>query len=479
MVGVLYTPYMLSELGQGEYGLYSLATSVIAYLTILDLGFGNAIVRYTAKFRAEGRLDEQYEMFGMFLKLYTLLGVVAAIIGLLLTLNVADIFGQAMSGEQIERMRIMLILMSLNLAITLPFSIFGSIITAYENFVFLRVVSIIRILLNPLVMVLLLALGYKAVAMVIVTTLFNLATLAINCYYCFRHLHIKIRFGAMRWGFLKEVSIYSFWILLNIIMDRIYGSAGQFILGIYRDVKQVALYSISIQLKDMFYLFSTAITGLFLPRLTQMVSRGASEGELSELFIKTGRVQYLVISTIMMGFILLGQDFITLWAGDDYSSAYLPTLLLFAASIIPLIQNLGVIVLQAQNKMKFRSLLYLFISIASIALSIPLAIRYSGLGCAIATSAALLLGQGLIMNIYYARAVKINIIAFWREIARMSILPIIVTLIGLYILQWFTISTIGDFILAAGALLVIYIPMMWLFAMNRDEREVVTKFCRR
>ena len=62
LVGLLYTPYMLRMMGQSEYGLYSLVASVVSYLTVLDLGLGNAIVRYTAKFRAEGKVKEQYEM---------------------------------------------------------------------------------------------------------------------------------------------------------------------------------------------------------------------------------------------------------------------------------------------------------------------------------------------------------------------------------------------------------------------------------
>lgn len=45
VIGLIYTPFMLRKLGQSEYGLYSLAASIIAYLTVLDLGFGNAIVR--------------------------------------------------------------------------------------------------------------------------------------------------------------------------------------------------------------------------------------------------------------------------------------------------------------------------------------------------------------------------------------------------------------------------------------------------
>ena len=63
IIGLVYTPFMLRMMGQVEYGLYSLAASVVAYLTVLDLGFANAIVRYTAKYRVEGKVKEQYEMF--------------------------------------------------------------------------------------------------------------------------------------------------------------------------------------------------------------------------------------------------------------------------------------------------------------------------------------------------------------------------------------------------------------------------------
>ncbi len=478
-VGVLYTPYMLRALGQSEYGLYSLAASVIAYLTILDLGFGNAIIRYTAKFRAQGRTLEQEQMLGMFLKLYLLLGVVAMGVGALLVVNVDSIFGAAMSTAEVGQMRTMLILMSANMAITLPLSIFGSVITAYENFVFQRVVSIVRILLNPLVMVLLLALGYKAVAMVVVTTIFNVVTLLINRWYCLHRLKVKIRFGAMQWGFFREVSVYSFWILLNVVMDRVYGSAGQFVLGIYRDVREVAIYSIAVQLKDMFYLFSTAIMGVFLPRVTQMVARGETTQELSRLFIRTGRLQYLIISTIMVGFILLGEEFIVLWAGEEYRSAYLPTLLLFAASVVPLVQNLGIIILQAQNRMQFRSLLYLFLSLASVVASIPLAIRYGGLGCAVATAVALVLGQGLIINVYYARNIGLDIVGFWREIGRMSIVPALAIVGGLYIKEWIAVVTLVQFGAVALGFMVLYVPLVWLFMMKSDERAMILNFVKR
>ena len=165
IIALLYTPYLLRMLGQSEYGLYSLVASVIAYLTVLDLGFGNAIVRYTAKYRVENRQEEQYEMFGMFLILYIGIGVFALLIGLGLYFNVDTLFSSSMDYDEIRKIQIMMLLMTLNLAITFPFSLFGSIITAYEDFIFQKLINIARIILNPLVMVVMLNMGYKAIGL--------------------------------------------------------------------------------------------------------------------------------------------------------------------------------------------------------------------------------------------------------------------------------------------------------------------------
>lgn len=271
LVGVLYTPFMLRMLGQSEYGLYSLVASVISYLTVLDLGFGNAIVRYTAKFRAEGKVREQYEMFGMFLVLYTIIGIVAMFVGYVLYSHVDTWFGNAMTMEELSKTRVILLLLIFNLAFTFPMSLFGAIILAYERFVFPKVVNILRIVLNTVIMILLLEMGYRVIAMVILQTVFNVLSLMCNFYYCKYKLHIRILFRKFRWGFLKEVSLYSFWIFLSVIMDRIYWSTGQFVLAMYVNTASVAVFAVAVQLSILYMSFSTSISGVFLPKVTQMV----------------------------------------------------------------------------------------------------------------------------------------------------------------------------------------------------------------
>lgn len=475
VVGLLYTPYMLRMMGQSEYGLYSLVASVIAYLTVLDLGFGNAIVRYTAKFRAEKKTEEQYEMFGMFFLLYLVIGIIAFGIGLGLYFNVDTLFGNTMTAVELGRARIMMLLLVANLAFTFPMSIWGSVIQAYEDFVFQKSLNIIRIILNTAVMICLLHFGYKAVAMVVVQTIFNVLTLVINFIYCRRKLniHIYFRFKHFHWGFLKEVAIYSFWIFLNAIMDRVYWSTGQFVLGAMVGTAAVAVFAIAIQLEGMYMQFSTAISSVFLPKVTAMVATNRSRKEISDLFIRTGRIQYIVLAYILSGFIIFGRQFIELWAGAGYSDAYIISLLFFIPLTVPLIQNLGITILQARNEMKFRSVLYIIIALVSLAMQIVLTRYFGGIGCAMGVSGALVVGQILIMNVYYRRRQDLDIKTFWKEISKMSIIPIVLIFSSMLVIRhFFALDSWGKLILGIAAFSLVYIPLFFRFSMTGEERNL-------
>lgn len=475
VVGLLYTPYMLRMMGQSEYGLYSLVASVIAYLTVLDLGFGNAIVRYTAKFRAEKKTEEQYEMFGMFFLLYLVIGIIAFGIGLGLYFNVGTLFGDTMTAVELDRARIMMLLLVANLAFTFPMSIWGSIIQAYEDFVFQKSLNIFRIILNTAVMICLLHFGYKAVAMVVVQTIFNVLTLVLNFIYCRRKLniHIYFRFKHFHWGFLKEVALYSFWIFLNAIMDRVYWSTGQFVLGATVGTAAVAVFAIAIQLEGMYMQFSTAISSVFLPKVTAMVATNRSRKEISDLFIRTGRIQYIVLAYILSGFIIFGRQFIELWAGAGYTDAYIISLLFFIPLTVPLIQNLGITILQARNEMKFRSVLYIIIALVSLAMQIVLTRFFGGIGCAMGVSGALVVGQILIMNVYYRRRQDLDIKTFWKEISKMSIIPIILIFSSMLVIRhFFALDSWGKLILGIAAFSLVYIPLFFRFSMTDVERNL-------
>ncbi|MDY3857301.1 MAG: oligosaccharide flippase family protein, partial [Muribaculaceae bacterium] len=241
--GLLYTPFMLRSLGQNEYGLYALVGSIISYLTLLDFGFGSAIVRYTARTRATGTKQDEWSLYGMFISGYVIIGLLVTIAGIILYFNVDRMFDRTMTLEELRTARIMMAILVFNLAITFPLSVFGAIINAYERFVFSRLLSIIRIILCTGVLIAVLFMGYKAIGLVVVQTIFSLGTLAVNVIYCKVKLKIHISFKNFNWLLLREIMFFSWWNFLGSIVTKIYWSTGQFILASLCGAVAVAIYS--------------------------------------------------------------------------------------------------------------------------------------------------------------------------------------------------------------------------------------------
>lgn len=480
IIGVLYTPILTAKLGQSEYGLYSLVTSIISYLTILDFGFGNAIIIYTARYRVNNEKEKQEKLHGMFFLIYLIIGIIAGIIGAFIWLNADNLFANSMSTEEIGRAKILLGVLTFNLIVTFPLSVFSSIITAYEKFVFAKILNLTRIILNPIIMIILLNIGYKSVALVILTTVLNITTLILNYLYCKKKLKIKLKFGKLDFSLLKEIMAYSVWIFLNSIMDKINWALDQFILGVYAGTVAVAVYSVAGNLNQMYMNFSTAVSGVLLPKVTEMEEKKASDKEFTDIFIKTGRIQYIVMALIMSGFVLYGREFINiLWVGPEYDESYFIACWLMIPSTVPLIQNVGLNILQAKNKYKFRVIVLLIFAVINIIVSIILAQIYGGIGAAMGTALSNILGQIIFMNIFYYKKIKIDIPLFWKNIFKMSIPMAVAIIIAIIIKQVWTINTSMILIVQIMIYIFIYAICVWKKSMDLEEKNMIKRLLKR
>lgn len=485
-VTLVYTPFMLRLLGQAEYGLFSLVNTTIAYLTILDFGFGTAIVRYTAKFRIEHDKVKEETLHGMFMVLYIGIGILAFLLAMVLASNIGWLFSATLTATELRTAKILMWLAAFNLAIGFPFSVYASIITAHERFVFAKSINIMRLIINPLLMVSVLTIGYKAVGMIAVTTLLNLVFNIVNMLYCKRKLQIKMRFSGFDLPLLKEIAVYSFYIFLNMIVDRLYWGTGLFLLGVYVSTAAVAIFAIGVQFVTALYIpISSAASGLFLPRVTQISVNDSAHQELSDLFIRVGRIQFIMLSLILTGFALYGRQFVNLWAGPEYVTSYLIAMVMMVPLTIPLIQNLGISILQAKNMHAFRSVVFLVIAVINVAISIPLIKLWGPVGCAIGTALSLATGQILIMNVYYSKYLKLEIGKFWREISRMLPAVLFPCALAVMILRWFSADRFPGFIENVVFYTVAYCLSMYFLGMNFYEKQLIltplkrlsAKFC--
>lgn len=475
VVQLVYTPLLIRMLGQSEYGLYSLVSSVIGYLTVLDLGFGNAIVVFTAKYRANKQYEKEKKLHGMFLVIFCIIGLIAGLLGLLLYFNVPLLFGKTMTDIELHKAKIMMLILSFNLAVTFPFSIYSSIITAYEKFTFQKIMSILNTLLKPLLMIPLLFLGYKSIIMTVVITVVNIIVLLSNYFYCKKKLGINIKFMGFDKKLFKTIFSYSFFIFLGVIVDKVNWSVDQFVLGAVSGTIAVSLYSVASQINTLFVNLSSAMSGILLPKMSKMIAKKSSDKEMTNEFIKVGRIQYLIIFLMASGFTLFGKEFIMAWAGKDFVTSYYIAVILILPLCVPLIQNLGISIMQAKNMHKFRSILLALIAIANIFISIPLAKAYGGIGSAIGTSLSLIIGNIIILNIYYNKKVGINVIEFWKSIIKMTIPMIIPITAIVFLMHFVTLHGYVNLIVFGGIYTILYCLTCYFIVMDDYEKNMVNK----
>lgn len=474
VISLGYTPFMLKSLGQIEYGLYGLANSIVGYLTVLDFGFGNAAVRYTAKYKAESCEYKLKYMYGMFISIYVIIGLVTFILGLIISQNAGVFFTKVLTTNEIEIVRKLLILASINLAVSFPLGVFTAIITAYERFTFLKITLIVRYLINPLVLIPVLLLGYKSIGLICATTVLNIIFLLGNLLYCLRKLKVRISFKKFDFNLLKELFSYSLWIFVGSIVNQLWWNSGQFMLGIYSSAVSIALYNLAMQFKSYFETFATSVSGVFLPRLTSMESQKLSNEVFTESFIKVGRLQFILISLITTGFILFGKQFICIWAGEDYELAYYITLIIFIPLSLVDTQTLGIAILQAKNKHKFRSIVYLCVVIVCITFCIPLIKKFDVFGCAIATASALTIGNIFIMNWYYHKRIGLNVFRFWKEIIKIFPGVLVSAFTGYFCLVFMPpLHTYKLLLPSILCYVFIFFTVLYFLSMNKYERGLV------
>lgn len=474
VVSMLYTPFMLRMLGQSEYGIYQLVCSVASYLSLLSFGFGSSYIRFFSRYNGNNEKEKISSLNGMFLTVYGILAFICVIVGMCLIGNLDAVF-KNLTDDEIETAKILLFFLSVNVAITFVNSVFDSFIIAHEKFVFQKLVYVLKTVLNPILTVPFLLLGFKSVTLTVVTTLLTCANLVVNYIYCKNRLEMKLDLANFDFRLLKEIVVFSSFIFLNILTDQINWNLDKFLLGIYRSSTEIAIYGVASQLNSYYMSCSTIISSVFIPKVNRIVANGNNIKLLDELFIKIGRIQFMILGLISSGFVFFGQRFINIWAGKGYETSYIPTVILLFSAMVPLIQNIGIEIQKAENLHKFRSVIYTLIAAGNFVFSMILTPHYGVIGCTVGTSLSLIIGNVIIMNVYYAVKIHLDVKLFWKNILKIVVSMIIPVIYGTVCMNFINLQSLTAYVGAIVLYTLIYCLSLYTIGMNNNEKRFVTE----
>ncbi len=482
LVQLVYTPVMINLIGQSEYGLYTLVGSVVSYLSLLSFGATGAYLRFYMRFKKNNDKNGVARLNGLFLIVFLIMSAVALVAGIVLAQFTPQVFGDKLTAAELDKAEVLMYILVFNIALTFPSSLFDSIVSAHEQFVFQRLLNMLSVLFNPLICLPLLLTGHDSVAIVAVTLIISVLKLIVNVWYCIVKLRTDFSFRDFDFSLLKEIAVFSFFLFLNMLIDQINWSVDKYILGRVSGTNEVAVYGVSATINSAFLSFSTAVSSVFSPKVNGIVAENKPDmlKALDSLFIKVGRIQFMVLGLIASGFVVFGKYFITdIYVTSEYVNSYYASLFLILPSIIPLIQNMGIEIQRAVNKHKFRSLVYLAMAFINVIISIPLGMEFGSIGTAAGTGLSLIIANGIIMNIYYYKVIGIDVFSFWKSILGILKGLVVPVVFGFFIMKYIIFESIRVFLLWALLYAVVYCVFVFVFGANENERDIILKILRK
>ena len=295
---LLLTPFIISTLGQAEYGVYKLAAAINSYLLLLDLGIGNAIVRYIAKYRAENNKLQEERFLGVATIFYGVIAIIVVIIGLIIIKIFPTAFAEGLSHNEILLAQKLLGITMVNSAITLGTAAYANVLIAYEAFVASKGSSIIQIVLRILLTVVVLKSGMRSIGIVCVNLLMTILCRTFFVMYTLIKLKLKPIFNGIDIGFIKEVTIYSSLILLQMVATQINNTVDQIMIGAM--VKEaaviLAVYGVGTQIVSYFQSMGSAFTGVLMPGIVNLVQKSHSENDIRNEMVRIGRIIFMVLA---------------------------------------------------------------------------------------------------------------------------------------------------------------------------------------
>ncbi len=479
LIGLVYTPVMIHTLGKSEYGLYNTVASTISVIGLLNMGFNNGYIRYYSKYKKNNDMNSIYKLNGLYMIIFVVIGFISLLCGIYIANNLELVFRTGLTIKEYEVAKKLMIIMTINLSISFPMSVFSSIISAHEKFIFLKLVGMIKTVLGPLVVLPLLLIGYRSIMMVIVSTIVAFVADGIFCFYVIYKLKQKFIFGKFQKNLLFDLFFYNSFIAINMLVDQINWNIDKLLLARYKGTFSVAIYAVGYSIYSYYQIFSTSVSGVFTPKIHKLINQYSEQIEIrnekiTELFVMVGRIQFLILGLIAFGFATFGKEFIYYWAGEGYEESYYVAMLLIFPASIALIQNLGIEIQRAQNKHPFRSIIYLIMAFLNLEISIVLCQLYGPIGSAIGTAISLILANGIIMNIYYHKKCGINIILFWRNIGRLFLGMIPSIVLSIIFIKCINFNKIQWLILGIFCYVLIYCFFVWKLSMNEYEHKLIT-----
>lgn len=446
-VSFFLTPYLIGALGAARYDVWCVAESVLAYFTLLDMGVAACLVRSIARSHAADDREGVNRVVSSCLVVFLAAGLAALTLGVPVLLALSMRFESRVGGDGALPF---LLMMLANLAMTLPMSIFPSILDGLERFAAKSVVRVIFLLARTVGIIAVMRSDKGLLPLAAVYTVANLAEHVVLAMMTFRFLPgLRLSWRFVDRATLRQVRGYSGDAFLAMLAGRVTVQTGAILVGLFLPPGAVTAYATAARLVEYAKTMLRTVTTTLTPGVSAMEARNDWVGVRRVFLSATRWVLYLVLP-VNVGLWLFGRPFLTRWVGVDIADSSFPAVAILAATLsVGVAQSVASRILYGLGRLRLFARLALVEAALNLLLTAALVGPLGVEGVAIAVAIPNILFCGVVLA-YTARQLGVSGHDYgraWAKPIAATVVPLVVwRALGEPIAAWPAIAAV----IAAG-----------------------------
>jgi O-antigen/teichoic acid export membrane protein len=449
IVGLLVLPFNVAHLGTSAYGLWMLTASITAYFSVLDLGYPGALVKFVAQYRARRDVRALNEVLSTTFYLFAIFGVLTYLVAIVVAVYLDRIF--QLTPEQVHLGRIVLLVISANVATGMACSVFGGVINGFQRYDLNNLVGTASTVVSAIVNVVVLLSGYGLVELVVATTLVRMLTYWVyraNAYRVFPGLRLRLQsFSRQR---LSEVTMFSVYMALIDWANKLNYSVDALVIGVFLNTSAVAVWSVGQRLAETTQRLTNQLSAMLFP---MVVDNDASSqlARLQSILLVGTRLSLATVVPIGGALMLMAGPLVQTWVGADFAGSAIVVQLLTLTVIVRVGSATASTVLKGAGRHRFLSVCNVVTALLNLSLSVAVVRRLGLTGVALGTLAPVTVAAIFVVFPAACRRVQVPVRRALAEAVWPAVWP--AAAMAAYVAA--TRPLIGQSLLAVGAEMIV------------------------
>jgi O-antigen/teichoic acid export membrane protein len=469
VVGLIVLPINIHYLGKSAYGLWMLTASITTYFSVLELGYGSAVIKFVAEYRARRDVKALNEILSTLFVVFSVMGVIAYAAALAIAWFLPAIFN--LEPGQVGTARTLLLIIAANVSVHFMFAVYGGVVNGFERYYLNNVIGTGALIVGAIVNVAVLWLGYGLVELVAATTAVRMAPYYLyrrNARLVFPELHLSPRLFCRHR--LHEVTGFSIYLAITDWAARLNYTIDSFTIGIFLNTTAVGVYSVGLRLAEALFRLTNQLHSFLFPAVVHQATEGHVAAQ-RRLLVHATRFQLAVAVALCGTVIAVSDRLIRAWVGAGFENGIFTAQLLCYVVVLRAWMGIPGTVLKGSGRARFVAAVVSLCAVANLLLSVMLVTSMGLTGVALGTAIPVTVTALFAIFPAACRTVELGVFEGYRRIVWPAIWPALVVMALVaatrHLVPLRLVAVLAH--MAAGALA--YAALFFACGLDREERQ--------